>query len=64
MIRHLLEPFDFSLEETERLLTVASHIQQDPTLYQDVAKDVFEGYDPETHELLGTRVWSVTLIAS
>ena len=36
MLRHLLEPFDFSLEETERLLTVASHIQQNPTLYQDV----------------------------
>lgn len=28
------------------------------------ASAVFEGYDPETHELLGTRVWSVTLIAS
>ena len=38
MIRHLLEPFDFTLEETERVLTVASHIQQNPTLYQDVAK--------------------------
>lgn len=28
------------------------------------ASAVFEGYDTETHELLGTRIWSVTLIAS
>ena len=24
---------------------------------------VFEGYDPETHELMGTRIWSITLVA-
>lgn len=38
MIRHLLQPFDLTLEETEKLLTVASHIEAEPHLYQEVAK--------------------------
>lgn len=28
------------------------------------ASAIFEGYDAKTHKLLGTRIWSVTLIAS
>ena len=37
MIRHLLQPFDLSREETERILDLASSIEADPTLYQDIA---------------------------
>ena len=38
MIRHLLEPFDLTMEETEKLLSVAREIEKDPVLYQDVAR--------------------------
>lgn len=37
MTRHLLQPFDLSKEETERILALASSIEADPVLYQDVA---------------------------
>lgn len=37
MLRHLLEPFDLSKEETEQLLALASRIESDPVAYQDVA---------------------------
>lgn len=37
MIRHLLQPFDLTKEETEKLLSVASSIEKEPHLYQDVA---------------------------
>ena len=37
MIRHLLEPFDLTKEETEKLLEVAANIEKEPQLYQDLA---------------------------
>ncbi|MBR2354031.1 MAG: aspartate carbamoyltransferase [Clostridia bacterium] len=37
MTRHLLQPFDLSRAETERILDLASSIEADPALYQDVA---------------------------
>lgn len=37
MVRHLLEPFDLTKEETERILSLASSIEAEPALYQDVA---------------------------
>ena len=37
MIRHLLEPFDLTKEETERILALAASIEKDPALYRDVA---------------------------
>ena len=37
MIRHLLEPFDLSKAETERILELAASIEADPALYADVA---------------------------
>ena len=37
MLRHLLEPFDLTREETEKLLCVAAEIERDPAAYQDVA---------------------------
>ena len=37
MLRHLLEPFDLSKEETEKLLALATEIERDPVAYQDVA---------------------------
>lgn len=38
MIRHLLEPFDLTKEETEKLLKVAANIEKEPELYQDLAR--------------------------
>ena len=38
MIRHLLEPFDLTKEETEKLLSVAANIEKEPHLYQDLAR--------------------------
>lgn len=37
MLRHLLQPFDLTREETEKLLSVAAEIERDPVAYQDVA---------------------------
>lgn len=37
MLRHLLQPFDLTREETEKLLAVAAEIERDPVAYQDVA---------------------------
>lgn len=36
-MRHLIDPFDFSLEETHRVLETAARIEADPAAYQDVA---------------------------
>lgn len=37
MLRHLLQPFDLTKEETEKLLSLAAEIERDPVAYQDVA---------------------------
>ncbi len=37
-MRHLIDPLDFTLEETERLLILADKIAQDPAAYQEVAR--------------------------
>ncbi len=37
MIRHLLEPFDLTKEETEKLLSVAENIEKNPEMYQELA---------------------------
>lgn len=36
-MRHLIDPLDFTLEESLRLLDLADRIHDDPTAYQDVA---------------------------
>lgn len=36
-MRHLIDPLDFTLEETIRLMDLADRIHDDPTAYQDVA---------------------------
>ncbi len=38
MVRHLLEPFDLSVAETERILSVADQIEKNPGAYAEVAK--------------------------
>jgi len=37
-MRHLIDPLDFTLEETERLLTLADDIARDPAAYQEAAR--------------------------
>lgn len=37
-MRHLIDPLDFSIAETQQLLTLAGDIIQNPTAYQDVCK--------------------------
>ena len=37
-MRHLIDPLDFTMEETTRLLDLAERIRQDPAAYQDVAQ--------------------------
>ncbi len=37
-MRHLIDPLDFTLEETERLLTLADRIADDPAAYQEAAR--------------------------
>ena len=36
MTRHLLEPFDLTKEETEKLLSVAENIENNPEMYQEL----------------------------
>ena len=36
-MRHLIDPLDFTLEETTRLMDLADRIARDPAAYQDVA---------------------------
>ena len=36
-MRHLIDPADFTLEETLRLMDLADHIHDDPAAYKDVA---------------------------
>lgn len=37
-MRHLIDPLDFTLEETERLLTLADRIADNPAAYREVAR--------------------------
>lgn len=37
-MRHLIDPLDFTLEETERLLDLADRIASDPAAYQEAAR--------------------------
>ena len=36
-MRHLIDPLDFTREETDALLDLACRIRQDPAAYRDVA---------------------------
>ena len=36
-MRHLIDPLDFTKEETQKLLDLADRIHDDPEAYQDVA---------------------------
>ena len=36
-MRHLIDPLDFTLEETYKLMDLADRIHDDPAAYQDVA---------------------------
>ena len=46
-MRHLIDPLDFTKEETQKLLDLADRIHDDPEAYQDVAD----------HKRLATRVY-------
>lgn len=35
-MRHLIDPLDFTVEETQDLLSLANRIAADPSKYQDV----------------------------
>ena len=37
-MRHLIDPLDFTREETDALLDLASRIREDPAAYRDVAR--------------------------
>ena len=37
-MRHLIDPLDFTMEETERLLDLADRIASDPAAYQEAAR--------------------------
>lgn len=57
------------LYETEGLVRPGEGFQTvqlsrtlEPGSYEALA--TFEGYHPETHELMGTRIWSITLVVS
>ena len=54
-MRHLIDPLDFTMEETTRLLDLAERIRQDPAAYQDVAnrkKLATLFYEPSTRTRL------------
>lgn len=54
-MRHLIDPFDFSKEETDRLLDVAANVEYAPHLYIDVAarkKLATLFYEPSTRTRL------------
>lgn len=54
-MRHLIDPFDFSTEETNRLLEVAENIERSPTLYSQIAsgkKLATLFYEPSTRTRL------------
>jgi len=54
-MRHLIDPFDFSKEETDRLLDAAANIERAPHLYADVAarkKLATLFYEPSTRTRL------------
>ena len=40
-MRHLIDPADFTLEETLRLMDLADRIHDDPAAYKDVAPAFF-----------------------
>ncbi|WP_294500594.1 aspartate carbamoyltransferase [uncultured Gemmiger sp.] len=54
-MRHLIDPLDFTMEETIRLMDLADRISQDPAAYQDVAarkKLATLFYEPSTRTRL------------
>ena len=54
-MRHLIDPLDFTLEETTRLMDLAERIGKDPATYQDVAarkKLATLFYEPSTRTRL------------
>lgn len=54
-MRHLIDPLDFTMEESLRLMDLADRIRQDPTAYQDVAarkKLATLFYEPSTRTRL------------
>ena len=54
-MRHLIDPLDFTLEETTRLMDLADRIARDPVAYQDVAarkKLATLFYEPSTRTRL------------
>ena len=54
-MRHLIDPLDFTLEETTRLMDLAERIGKDPAAYQDVAarkKLATLFYEPSTRTRL------------
>ena len=54
-MRHLIDPLDFTLEETTRLMDLADRIARDPAAYQDVAarkKLATPFYEPSTRTRL------------
>ena len=54
-MRHLIDPLDFTLEETTRLMDLADRIARDPAAYQDVAarkKLATLFYEPSTRTRL------------
>ena len=54
-MRHLIDPLDFTMEETVRLMDLADRIRRDPAAYQDVAarkKLATLFYEPSTRTRL------------
>ena len=51
-MRHLIDPLDFTLEETTRLMDLADRIARDPAAYQDVAARKKLFYEPSTRTRL------------
>ena len=54
-MRHLIDPLDFTKEETQKLLDLAARIHDDPEAYQDVADHKRQAalcYEPSTRTRL------------
>ena len=54
-MRHLIDPLDFTVEETQDLLSLANRIAADPSKYQDVCthkKLATLFYEPSTRTRL------------
>ena len=64
-MRHLIDPLDFTKEETQKLLDLADRIHDDPEAYQDVADrkrlaTLF--YEPSTRTQMSFQTAMNTLI--